>query len=58
MIKNNLTLDHFSNKLLKLMAIERNESRSAVVRELIREKAFANEGTIREYAELIMKDLG
>lgn len=57
MVKNNLTLDKSSDKLLKLLAIENNTSRSAIVRGLIREKALASDGLVKEYAEIIKQNL-
>ncbi len=51
-----LTLDDFSDKMLKIFAMECGVSRSDVVRTLIKARASKENGILRSYADLISKD--
>jgi len=56
MIRVNLSLDDFTDKMLKLIAMENGVSRSEVIRSLVKAKANKDNGILRGYADLISKD--
>ncbi|WP_337098665.1 ribbon-helix-helix protein, CopG family [Paenibacillus sp. YIM B09110] len=56
MVKVSLTLDDFSDKMLKLIAMENGVSRSEVIRSLVKARASNENGILRGFADLISKD--
>ncbi|MNR68823.1 hypothetical protein D3C85_1936280 [compost metagenome] len=56
MVKVNLTLDEFTDRILKLMAIEYAKSRSEIIRTLIKSKVESDNGMLRKYADLISQN--
>ncbi|RUS47608.1 hypothetical protein [Cohnella sp. AR92] len=53
----NLTLDDYSDKMLKLLALSYGISRSEVVRKLIKARAEKDNGILRGYCDLIEREL-
>lgn len=55
MIKISITLDEFSDKMLKIIAMEHGISRSETIRNLVKARAGKDTGILRKYADLISK---
>ncbi|KRE70868.1 hypothetical protein ASL11_11280 [Paenibacillus sp. Soil750] len=52
----NLTLDKYTLKMLALIALEHNTSRSDIVRKLVQARILQDRGIIKDYSELISKN--
>ncbi|MBY3620362.1 hypothetical protein HGO21_12470 [Acinetobacter sp. CUI P1] len=56
MVRVNLTLDNFTDKMLKIIAMEKGISRSETVRKLVKEKIEKDNGALKKYGELVGKE--
>lgn len=56
MVRVNLTLDNFTDKMLKIIAMEKGISRSETVRKLVKKKIEKDNGALKKYGELVGKE--
>jgi endonuclease III-like uncharacterized protein len=55
MVRVNLTLDDYTDKLLKMIALEAETSRSDAVRQLVLERVNKDKGVLKMYGEIVGK---
>ena len=56
MVRVNLTLDNYTDKMLKIIAMEIGTSRSETVRKLVKEKIQRENGALKNYGEIVGKE--